>query len=339
MKNRLSTLRNTTDLMIEPAPRLKELRTAVDRYLLELDLPAAPATLYDPIRYVLHAPGKRIRPLLTLLAGRLAGAPATNLMPLAAAIEIFHNFTLVHDDIMDHAAERRGNPTVHTKWDENVAILSGDMMVGLAYRLIMNTETDHLRAVMQVFQESVDAVCEGQALDKEFENRETVSLPDYIGMIEKKTGWLISSALRVGWVAIRGNDETATELHKLAMAMGRGFQIQDDFLDLMADQASFGKRIGGDIVEGKRTYLLLLAAERATGADADLIHRIMTRQVGFDSIDLVRQTFKRLRVLEDTEKAINECFAETADRLNHLGHLPDAALLKFQVEQVLNRTF
>jgi len=322
-----------------PDQQLQHLRTTVDDYLKSLANSHEPETLYEPIRYVLHAPGKRIRPVLTLISGLMAGGKDTSLMPLAAAVEVFHNFTLVHDDIMDHAATRRGNPTVHTRWDENVAILSGDMMVGMAYRLLIDSDTPHLRSVLSVFQDSVDAVCEGQALDKEFEVRPVVSIPEYLTMIEKKTAWLISTALRMGWVSVNGTDGTDKKLHQLAILLGRGFQIQDDYLDLMGDQASFGKTIGGDIVEGKRTYLVLTALERAQGEDRALVDRILAHQAGLPDIDRVRDLFSRLGVLSETETVINQIFEDIWRMLRDFESFPAFPLLKRQTEQILNRKF
>lgn len=322
-----------------PDQDLLTLRNSVDLYLKGLANENEPESLYEPIRYVLHAPGKRIRPILSLISGKMAGGHDSVIMPVAAAVEVFHNFTLVHDDIMDHAASRRGNPTVHVKWDENVAILSGDMMVGMAYRLLLFSETEHLRDVISVFQDSVDAVCEGQALDKEFETRPVVSIPEYLTMIEKKTAWLISTALRIGWVAVNGKDGTDKKLHNLAILLGRGFQIQDDYLDLMGDQASFGKSIGGDIVEGKKTYLLLTALERAEGDDKLFVRKIMNREVGFDQVPAVRDMFKRLGVLAETETVINQTFEDTYSLLKDFEGNPAYEVLKLQIEQILNRKF
>ena len=320
------------------AEQILQIQKSVEAYIKTLGNQTEPVTLYDPVRYILHSSGKRIRPVLTVISGRMAGGKETQLLPVAAAIEVFHNFTLVHDDIMDHASERRGVPTVHVKWDENVAILSGDMMVGMAYRLIVQSGTDHLREILEIFSDGVDAVCEGQAFDKEFETKPDVGIQDYLDMIEKKTGWLIAASLEIGYAAIHGRNETSSKLKKLGLLLGRGFQLQDDYLDLMGD-ASFGKKIGGDIVEGKKTYLVLKATELAEGKDLELVNRIIGHQVTFEEIGLVRSTFKKIGVLDEIERKISETFQETSDILNEFSGLPYFPLLKLQIENILNRKF
>lgn len=318
--------------------QILQIQKSVESFIKTLGNQSDPATLYDPIRYILHSSGKRIRPVLTIISGKMAGGNENQLMEIAAAIEVFHNFTLVHDDIMDHASERRGVPTVHVKWDENVAILSGDMMVGMAYRLIVQSGSVHLRDILEIFSDGVDAVCEGQAFDKEFETKSDVSIQNYLEMIEKKTGWLIAASLEIGYAAIHGRNETSSKLKQLGLLLGRGFQLQDDYFDLMGD-ASFGKKIGGDIVEGKKTYLVLKAAEMAKGKDLDLVNRIIRHEVSFDEIEQVRSTFKKIGVLDEIEKKISETFQQTSDLLNEFSGLPHFPLLKLQIENILNRKF
>lgn len=318
---------------------LKSLQQDIHQFITQLATNDKPASLYEPIRYVLHASGKRIRPILTLIAAKMGGGTTQQILPIACTVEVFHNFTLVHDDIMDHADERRGNLTVHKKWDENVAILSGDMMVGMSYRLLSESGSPYLKEILKIFNDGVDAVCEGQALDKEFEVAQYVKIPDYLDMIEKKTGWLIATALEIGYVAVNGLTKESNAFRELGLLLGRGFQIQDDYLDLMADQQTFGKRIGGDIVEGKKTYLLLTAAELATGNDAMFINDIMNKKIGFDQIEKVRELFKKLGVLERTEKLINQTFDETAQHLQQFEKMPHYNLLKTQIELILNRKF
>lgn len=311
----------------------------IERFIKTLGTQSHPVTLYEPIRYILHSSGKRIRPILTLISGGMADGSIEKTMPIAAAIEVFHNFTLVHDDIMDHADERRGVPTVHKKWDENVAILSGDMMVGMSYRLIVESDSRHLKEILSIFSDGVDAVCEGQALDKEFETRADVTVDDYLKMIEKKTGWLIAAALEIGYASVEGRNEISHKLRKLGLLLGRGFQLQDDYLDLFGDARLFGKKTGGDIVEGKKTYLLLLAAELAKGNDRQVIEKIINREMTFNDIDSVKEIFIRTGVADKTESKIAETFAETSELLSEFKNMPNFHLLKLQIENILNRKF
>lgn len=242
----------------------------VEAGLRALDLPADPRELYAPVRYVLDGGGKRIRPVLTLLAAEaFGGATAVEgALPAALAVEVFHNFTLVHDDIMDHAAARRGRPTVHVRWDEPTAVLAGDFLFGLAYDLLAHSAAPEPWAVVRRFHGAVARLCEGQALDKAFETRADVPVAAYLDMIERKTSALLELALELGAVLGGADAAAAARMGAAGRSLGRAFQIQDDLLDLTADDGAWGKAIGGDLVEGKRTYLLLTARERAAGPDA-----------------------------------------------------------------------
>lgn len=289
--------------------------------LAGLELPSAPATLYDPVRYILSSGGKRIRPVLVLLTAEAFGGLAARqrALPAALACEVFHNFTLVHDDIMDHASTRRGRPTVHTTWTEATAILSGDVMMGLAYELLTRVPTPDLAGLMQPFHRMVRRLCEGQALDLDFETREDVSVEDYLHMIDGKTGALLELTLDLGAV-IGGADPPARDaLRTAGHALGRAFQIQDDLLDLTAASADWGKVIGGDLMEGKRTYLLLRALERADGEARGWFERAL---IGLDASEIgeARTRMERLGVLED---AASEVERYTEVGLGGLDIVPD----------------
>ncbi len=231
----------------------------------ELEFRGTPDTLYEPIRYTLEDGGKRMRPLLTLLSASLFESDvqrvANKTMPAALAVEIFHNFTLLHDDIMDSAPTRRGRPTVHTKWGENRAILSGDAMVILSYRILSRAE--NLAQQIDIFNRAAVEVCEGQQLDMEFESRDEVSIEEYIEMIRLKTAALMAAATRMGGVAMGATEEQCVALYSYGENLGLAFQIQDDLLDTYGDGATFGKKIGGDIAEGKQTFLRITALNRA----------------------------------------------------------------------------
>lgn len=224
-----------------------------------------PHTLYAPIDYIMALGGKRLRPLLTLMGCQMFGRPAGDALPAALAVEVFHNFSLVHDDIMDEAPLRRGMPTVHQKYNANTAILSGDAMLIEAYRFLCQSPADaSLPRLMQIFNHTALEVCEGQAADMDFEKRDDVSLPEYLRMIEQKTAALIGGALALGAVIGGASEEDAAHLDAFGRNIGIAFQIQDDLLDTFGDPEKFGKKTGGDIARNKKTFLLLNALESAT---------------------------------------------------------------------------
>ena len=215
----------------------------------------SPAHLYDPVRYILSLGGKRIRPALVLLAADSFGCPVKKALPAALAIEVFHNFSLVHDDIMDRAPLRRGHQTVHCRWDENTAILSGDVMMIQAYELFENYTGDDFRRIVLAFNKVARLVCEGQQLDMDYEKEDRVSLEQYIGMIRLKTAVLIAGALKIGGIVAGASEEELEVLYDFGINIGLAFQLTDDYLDTFGDQDTFGKRIGGDILEGKKIPL------------------------------------------------------------------------------------
>ncbi len=294
------------------------LRADVEAALAALDLPAEPASLYDPIRYALASGGKRLRPVSLLLAAEAFGEDEarTRALPAALAVEVFHNFTLVHDDIMDRAATRRGRPCVHVTWGEPEAILAGDLMHGLAARLIHETETPRGGRARALFDRMVVRLCEGQALDLAFETRSDVSVEAYLDMIDLKTGALLDLSLELGALVGGADDASLAAMRRAGHALGRAFQIQDDLLDLTADHADWGKAIGGDLVAGKRTFLLLRALER----DAWFTQAL----AGLDAADVpeARARMERLGVLSDAEAVVEAC---VADGLEALSVLPDGA--------------
>ena len=242
----------------------KELTALINQSLQELTYPASPQGLFDPIRYILDLGGKRIRPVLTLMAaGMYSARPEAALQP-ALGIEVFHNFTLLHDDLMDNADRRRNCPTVHKKWDENTAILSGDAMQIMAYQLIAKTRPSELHNVLTLFSATALEICEGQQYDMEFESREAVSEEEYIEMIRLKTAVLLGCALKTGAILGGASEEDAQHLYTFGEKIGLAFQLKDDLLDVYADPAVFGKNIGGDILNNKKTFLLISALANAT---------------------------------------------------------------------------
>ena len=220
-----------------------------------------PASLYKPLKYILDGGGKRIRPVLLLFACEASGGNPENALNAAIAVEVLHNFTLIHDDIMDNADSRRGKDTIHKKWDLNVAILAGDNMVGLAYKALCETNCINIFEIVKEFTNGIIEVCEGQSYDKEFELRNDVTLDEYLMMIDKKTSKLLETSASIGALIANESGNKHNALKLFAHNLGIAFQIQDDLLDILSDEKVFGKKKGGDLIEGKKTYLLLKALE------------------------------------------------------------------------------
>jgi geranylgeranyl diphosphate synthase type II len=260
--------------------RYNRLRRSVDLRLGKMTLHGAPAELRRACRYVLTGGGKRLRAVLVLLSSEAVGGTARLALDAAAAVEIMHNFTLVHDDVMDHAGARRGRPTVHVHWNLNTALLTGDTLLAVAYMSLLNTRRIAGCDMVRLFTQGVIDVCEGQALDMEYEKRKNVTVRDYFAMIEKKTGRLISTATELGARVGGGTAAQARTLRRFGHYLGRAFQLQDDLLDVFGNEEEFGKTIGGDIVEGKRTFLLLTALERARGKDRAVLQRVLWQKTG-----------------------------------------------------------
>jgi geranylgeranyl diphosphate synthase, type II len=261
-----------------------------------------PAELYEPARYVLQAGGKRLRPILTVLSAEMFGGRGAEVLPAAVAVEVFHNFTLVHDDIMDHADTRRGRPTIHARWDESTAILVGDLLMGLAYGHLSRLSPAVVPEALGRFSVMVRRLCEGQSLDMTFETRKAVSIDEYLAMIDGKTGALLACALELGAIIAGAGPSRREEAGRVGLDIGRAFQIQDDLLDLTASDTRWGKTVGGDLLEGKRTYLLLLARERAP--EAELLDRVFEGHLRPDEIAGVRNLMDELGVLDDTRNAV-----------------------------------
>ena len=236
----------------------------INNEILKLDWKREPYGLYEPIEYTLAAGGKRVRPQLAMIASRMFDGKDEEVLPAALALEVFHNFTLLHDDVMDKADMRRGRPTVHVKWNENTAILSGDQMLIEAYKLLSGVPADKLPKVLQLFNQMATEICEGQQYDVDFESQEQVALDDYLMMIRLKTSVLLANALQIG-AYIAGADEQAQDaLYQFGIAVGLAFQIQDDILDVWGDPQTFGKAVGGDISCNKKTFVYLTALQLAT---------------------------------------------------------------------------
>ena len=249
----------------------EEILNLFENYLAQIQLPEEPKRLYEPILYSMSGGGKRIRPTLLLLACEAFGGDVQGALPAAAAVEMFHNFTLLHDDIMDNAEVRRGKPSVYARWGENVAILSGDAMMIYAYRLLGATQTDKLPRVMNIFTTMALEVCEGQQYDMDFEELQKVSVVEYMRMIELKTSVLLAGSAMIGAVMGNASEEDSRKIYRYALELGLAFQQQDDLLDSYGNEQELGKRIGGDILEGKKTCLMLTAMSKADESDRDIL--------------------------------------------------------------------
>ena len=234
----------------------------INKEILNLDWKREPYGLYEPIEYTLAAGGKRVRPQLAMIASQLFGGKDEEVLPAALALEVFHNFTLLHDDVMDKADVRRGRPTVHVKWNENTAILSGDQMLIEAYKLLSGVPAAKLPKVLQLFNKMATEICEGQQYDVDFESQEHVTIDEYLKMIRLKTSVLLANALQTGAYIAGANDQAQEALYQFGINIGLAFQIQDDILDVWGDPATFGKAVGGDISCNKKTFVYLEAMRR-----------------------------------------------------------------------------
>lgn len=260
----------------------KEILEKINSYLDNLPYTRKPQSLYEPVKYVLSMGGKRIRPSLMLMAYNMFKDDPESILPTACAIETYHNYTLLHDDLMDNADMRRGMPTVHVKWDANTAILSGDSMLVLAFQRMMQCAPDKLKPVLDLFTETSLEIGEGQQYDMDFESRTDVTEDEYIEMIRLKTSVLLACALKLGAIQADAPAEDADNLYKFGELMGLAFQLQDDYLDVYGDPAVFGKAIGGDILCNKKTYMLINAFNRADDSQRKELMKWVTAEK-FDS--------------------------------------------------------
>ncbi|MGN7889585.1 polyprenyl synthetase family protein [Dyadobacter endophyticus] len=321
---------------MEPTALLEKLQIEFDRH----SYGNTPVELYEPITYIMSLGGKRFRPLLTLLAASIFDTDIEKATKPAMAVEVFHNFTLMHDDIMDRAPLRRGMPTVHEKWNANTAILSGDVMLIRAYDLLLDVPQDKFRSVLMRFNQTAAEVCEGQQLDMNFETRWDVTEEEYIGMIRLKTSVLLGFALELGGMITGADEETTKLLYSAGENMGIGFQLKDDLLDVYGDPAKFGKQVGGDIIANKKTFLLIEALSKAEGQ----LKTELDHWIGLETFDnaekvvAVTGIYDALGIRAFTERKINEYFSRGMASLQQLrtDSVQKEVLLQF-VEQLVAR--
>jgi geranylgeranyl diphosphate synthase type II len=312
----------------------------ISTYFAGLSLAKEPKNLYEPIDYILSIGGKRMRPVLTLMATEIFDVDCREAIEAATAIEVFHNFSLVHDDIMDDAPLRRGNETVHEKWNVNTGILSGDAMLILAYQHFEKYEPAIFRDLAKLFSKTALEVCEGQQYDVDFETRDDVTITEYLKMIEYKTAVLVGAAMKMGAIVAKTSEENANLIYDFGLNLGIAFQLQDDYLDAFGDPKTFGKQVGGDIIENKKTYLYLKAKEFSSAAEKEQLSHLFSIQPteNTDKIHSVKQLFNASGASAATQQAIEEYTFKAFETLERMNISQDKkVLLKLFGEKLMNR--
>jgi len=297
-----------------------------------------PISLYEPGSYILNSGGKRLRPLLVLLSAKAVGGKFKDAYNAAAAVEMLHNFTLVHDDIMDNADKRRGRLTLHKKYDHNTAILAGDSLLSIAYEFLLKDCNGNAKKVISSFTQGLIEVCEGQSLDTDFELRKNVSLIEYIVMIKKKTAAMAEMCCRIGALLGGGTKIQVNALGNYGLNLGIAFQIQDDLLDIIADEKEFGKTIGGDLVEGKKTFLFLKALEKSKGEDRKKLFKVIEKKgIRRNQVSGYKMIYEKLGVLDD---ALREIMGYTQKALRSINSLNEEnkKIFKWLADSLIYRT-
>jgi geranylgeranyl diphosphate synthase type II len=309
-------------------------------YLESQTINKKPENLYAPIDYILRLGGKRMRPVLTLMTAEVFNVDYKEALPAAMAVEVFHNFSLVHDDIMDDAPLRRGSQTVHEKWNINTGILSGDAMLILAYQYFEQYEPVVFRDLAKLFSKTALEVCEGQQWDVDFETRKDVTIPEYLKMIEYKTAVLVAAAMKMGAIIAKASEENANLIYDFGLYLGLAFQLQDDYLDAFGDPETFGKQVGGDIIENKKTYLYLKALEFSNDQQTQELQDLFA--VRYDDnekkIDEVKNIFIKTGASSATQEAIKEYTFRAFDTLEKMNiELDKKEMLRTFGENLMGR--
>lgn len=309
-------------------------------YLENQNFDKEPANLYQPIDYILELGGKRLRPILTLMTADIFDVDYKLALPAAMAVEVFHNFSLVHDDIMDDAPLRRGKITVHEKWNVNTGILSGDAMLILAYQYFENYQPKTFRKLAKLFSKTALEVCEGQQYDVDFETRNDVTIPEYLKMIEYKTAVLVAAAMKMGAIIAQTSKENSKLIYDFGLNLGLAFQLQDDYLDAFGDPETFGKQVGGDIIENKKTYLYLKALEFSTVEDRKTLTELFSVRAedNTNKINIIKELFNSTGAAKATQKAIEEFTLRAFETLEQIDIPKDKkAMLKDFGENLMSR--
>jgi geranylgeranyl diphosphate synthase type II len=286
---------------------IEQLQHLVNKAIADTKYTEQPAELYEPISYLMQLGGKRMRPVLVLIATEMFDGNVLKALDAAIGIELFHNFTLMHDDIMDKAPLRRGKPTVHAKWNESAAILSGDVMFVEAYKLMIKVEDSILREVLAIFSDTASGVCQGQQADMNFEKRDDVSLAEYLEMIRQKTAVLLAGSMQIGALIGGAVPDQANLLYEFGENLGLAFQLQDDILDVYGNPEKFGKQVGGDILSNKKTFMLIKAKELATGNTKSEIDQWLNRSDDpFAKVEAITSIYNLLEVRKLAEIEMEE---------------------------------
>lgn len=313
-------------------------RKKIDKRLKSLLKDRQPLSLYKPGSYILESSGKRIRPLFVLFSAKAVGGKLSDAYNAAVAVELLHNFTLVHDDIMDNAEMRRGLATLHKKYDLNTAILVGDSLLSVAYESLLKDLMLNCKPVVAGFTKGLVEVCEGQSLDKEFELKRNVTIADYKSMIQKKTASMIEMCCKVGGYIGNGTKKEIDALAKFGRNIGIAFQIQDDLLDAIGNESEFGKCVGGDLIEGKKTYLFLKAFEKAKGKDTKLLKIVIANKgIHKSKVPVYQNIYRKLGVIDDARKEIKNYTARAIKSLSILKRKEDRELFSNLADFLISR--
>jgi geranylgeranyl diphosphate synthase type II len=312
----------------------------ISDYLQSQSKSKEPKNLYEPIYYIMELGGKRMRPILTLMSAEVFDADYKKALPAALAVEVFHNFSLIHDDIMDDAPLRRGHETVHEKWNVNTGILSGDAMLILAYQYFEQYEPAIFRSLAKLFSKTALEVCEGQQWDVDFETRDDVAISEYLKMIECKTAVLVAAAMKMGAIIAETSEENADLIYDFGLNLGLAFQLQDDYLDAFGNPKTFGKQVGGDIIENKKTYLYLKAIEFATEDQKKELMQLFSvhPENNLDKINAVAAIFNSSGASKATQKAIQDFTMKAFETLEKMNISQDKkAMLRAFGENLMER--
>jgi len=303
----------------------------IENYIQSYSFPNSPVNLYEPLEYFMGLGGKRLRPVLTLMAADLGGKLCDDAIHAAMSIELFHNFSLIHDDIMDKAPIRRGLPTVHEKWNSNIAILSGDVLLVKAYELISKQNKEHIPELFQLFNKTAIEVCEGQQMDMDFEEREDVTIEEYIAMIRLKTSVLLGCALEFGFIISDQSEQNRKNLYDFGVNLGIAFQIQDDILDLFGDPEKVGKQVGGDVKSNKKTLLYLVAEKICKDQNIKELNRLKEIKDLDKKVFETRLFYQEIGVLDETKNFLDKYYGDAMKSL-------DAVTVNSSKENLLEMT-
>ena len=315
----------------------KELQQ-IEKRISNLFRDSKPKSLYEPCAYALNTGGKRLRPFLVLLSAKAVGGKISKVYNAALAVEILHNFTLIHDDIMDNADVRRGRPSLHKKYDVNTAILAGDNLIAIAYQHLLKDCDNNAKHVMNTFTKGVVEVCEGQSYDKDFETRRKVTIEEYTLMIKKKTAALAEMCCSIGAELGGGTKEEINNMSVYGRNLGLAFQLQDDLLDVFGDEKEFGKAVGGDLMEGKKTFLFLKAVEKAKGKEKeDLLKVIKNKGIKKNQVDKYKNIYLKLGVFEDTKKEIKKYSTNALRAVSKVKNKESGEILNWLTHTLVDR--